>query len=247
MKKILLLVSQYFFNFLSALFVSALLLMFIMFTVSPALWTGNMAGNNFSDNFGGRLLQFFDNDYIIFFVLPFFPFLALFFVLSVFIWVVYRHDKEAGKIGFQNVILCILSVFILVFLPIKAADVKSRMEEQRNLQISQVYGDGVIYINKNFNKEFLKLYQTLADEGIEAWRKDPVAVVKNELEKGDLTYLSHNENRLTLKTAGKDENTNISSAVIMLENDKLKAEITLHRYWETADGVWLVKSYKKIE
>jgi len=98
--------------------------------------------------------------------------------------------------------------------------------------------DGTVYVNKGISKEFLKLYQTLADEGIETWRKDPLAVVKNELEKGDLTYLSHGTSELNIKTI------NVDSAVVRLKNDQLQAEISLNRYWESADGVWLVKSYK---
>lgn len=247
MKKALLLINQYFFNFLSVIFVFGLLVMFIMFTVPPVLWTGSMAGRNFTDNFGGHLLQFFNNDYITFFLLPFFPFLILFFLLSIFLWIYYRHDSETGNIGFRNTVLCILSAFLLLFLPIKAAQMETRVQEQRDKQVSEMFDDRIIYINKGFNKEFLKLYQTLADEDIQTWRKDPIAVVKYELEKGDLTDLSRGADNLTLKSKNTDEASGITTAVVSLENKKLKAEITLAQYWEAADGVWLVKNYKKFE
>lgn len=243
MKKALLLINQYFFNFLSVLFVFALFLMFIMLTVPPSLWTGSMSGRNFTDNFGGNLLQFFNNDYITFFLLPFFPFLIIFFILSIFIWIHYRHDKETSKVGFYNTILCILSAFLLVFLPIKSAQLENEVQEQRDKQINEIYNDKTFFINQGFNKEFLKLYQTLADDGIQSWRKDPVAVVKYELEKGDLTYLSQGANNLTLKSKNADASNGITNAVVLLENEKLKAEITLNQYWESDEGVWLVKSY----
>ena len=246
MKKILLLISQYFFNFLLVLFLFSLFLIYIMFKVPIVFWVGNMSGKNFTDNVGGLLVRFFDNDYITFFLWPFLPFLGAFFLLSMFIWIYYRHDKEAGKIGFSGIVLSLLVIFSLVYLPIRSVQLKYKIQEQRDKQISQIYNDDTVYLNKGFNKEFLKLYQTLADEGIQEWRKDPVAVVKNELEKGDLTYLSHGINNLTLKSIDTDDSSGITSAIVILENEQLRAEISLNQYWESDDGVWLVKSYKII-
>jgi len=243
MKKILLLISHYFSNFLAALSIFTLLLLYIMFKVPVVFWVGNMAGRNFTDNFGGILIEFLKNDYLLFFLYPFLPFAIGFLLLSVFIWLFYRRDKEMSKIGFKNTILSILAIFFLVFPPIQSARLGYKIQEQRDLQISQIYNDDTTYINKGFNKEFLKLYQTFADEGIQTWRKDPVAVVKNELEKGDLTSLSHGVNELTLKIINTDKNK-YPGAVVMLKNERLQAEIWLSQYWESADGVWLVKSYK---
>jgi hypothetical protein len=214
-----------------------------MFKVPVVFWVGNMAGRNFTDNLGGLLIRFLENDYLIFFLFPFLPLLGAFLVLSAFIWFFYRRDKEAGKVGFRNTVLSILAVFLLIFLPIQSARLGYKIQEQRDLQISQIYNDSETSVNKGLNKEFLKLYQTLADEGIQVWRKDPVAVVKNELEKGDLTFLSRGANELTLKIINTDKNK-YPGAVVMLKNERLQAEIWLSRYWESADGVWLVKSYK---
>lgn len=244
MKKVLLLISRYFSDFLAVVSILALLFLYIMFKVPAVLWVGNMAGGNFTDNFGGRLIEFLKNDYLLFFFYPFLPFVIGFILLSVFIWFFYRHDKEAGKIGFRNTILGIFAVFLLVFLPIEAAQIGYKIQEQRDRQISQIYNDNTVYVNKGFNKEFLKLYQTLADEGIQSWRKDPVAVVKNELEKGDLTSISHGENNLTLKSIKTIEPSKAAVATVLLENKQLTAEIYLNQYWESTDGVWLVKSYK---
>jgi len=243
MKKFLLSISRPLSGFLAAVSVVAFLPLYIMFTVPAILWVGSgMSGNNFTDNFGSLLVRFLENDYLIFFLFPFLPLLGIFLVLSIFIWIFYRHDKEAGKIGFKNTVLCILAIFFLVFLPIKASQFNYKIQEERNKEITQLHGndDGTVYINKNFNKEFLKLYQTLADEGIQVWRKNPVAVVKNELEKGDLTSLSHGKNELTVKTTDVGNH----GAVVLLKNERLQAEIWLSQYWESADGVWLVKSYK---
>jgi len=245
MKKFLLSISRPLSGFLAAVSVVAFLPLYIMFTVPAVLWVGSsMSGNNFTDNFGSFLVRFLENDYLIFFLFPFLPLLGIFLVLSVFIWVFYRHDKEAGKIGFKNTILCILAIFFLVFLPIKASQFNYKIQEERSKEITQFHGNdnGTVY-SRGVDKEFLKLYQTLADEGIQTWRKDPVAVVKNELEKGDLTSLSHGANELTLKIVNADKNK-YPGAVVLLKNDRLQAEIWLSQYWESADGVWLVKSYK---
>ncbi|MDP2709145.1 MAG: hypothetical protein Q8O93_03805 [bacterium] len=247
MKQALLLISRYFSGFLAGLFIFALFLLYLMMMVPADRWVGSMSGRNFTANAGGRLINFFDNDYFTFFLLPFFPFLIGFFMLSVFIWVNYRHDGQAGRTGFRNIILAVLAAFLLIFLPIQAARLGYKIQERQEERISQIYGDGTVYVNKGFDKEFLKLYQTLADEGIQSWRKDPLAVVKNELETGDLTSLNRGENKLTLKIIDSYEPSGNPRAVVALENDKLKAEIFLSRYWESPDGVWLVKSYKMAE
>lgn len=243
MKKFLLSISRPLSGFLATISVFAFLPLYIMFTVPAILWVGSsMSGNNFTDNFGGLLVKFLENDYLIFLLFPFLPLLGIFLILSVFIWIYYRRDKEAGQVGFKNTILGILAIFFLVFLPIKASQFNYKIQEERNKEIAQFFNNdtGTVYLNGGFNKEFLKLYQTLADEGIQAWRKDPIAVVKNELEKGDLTSLSHGANELTIKTTDMGNH----GAVVMLKNERLQAEIWLSQYWESADGVWLVKSYK---
>ncbi|MFA5248220.1 MAG: hypothetical protein WC415_03170 [Patescibacteria group bacterium] len=248
MKKVLLSVSRCISGFLIAILAPAFFLLYIMFTLPAVLWIGGgMTGSSFTDNFGGLLVKFFQDGYVIFFFFPFLPFLAAFFVLSVFVWIYYRRDKEVGRVGFKNIILCILTAFFLIILPIKASQLSYSIQEQRDKEVAQLYrnDDGTVYINKGFNKEFFKLYQTLADEGIQSWRKDPIAVVKNELEKGDLTYLSHGENELTLKIIDTYPGK-YPRAIVALKNERLEAEIWLSQYWESADGVWLVKSYKRL-
>jgi hypothetical protein len=246
MKKILLAVSRYLSILLAAISTLAFLPLYVMFTIPVGYWlSGGSSFNNFTDSFGLRWVSFFQDDYLAFLFFPFLPFFGIFFILSVFVWIYYRHDREASKVGFKNIILCVLSVFFLMLIPIKTEQLGYKIHEQVDKDTAQLHrnDDGTVYINKGFNKEFFKLYQTLADEGIQTWRKDPVAVAKNELEKGDLTYLSHGENELTLKIIetypGK-----YPGAIVLLKNERLEAEIWLSQYWESTDGVWLVKSYK---
>ncbi|MFA6393418.1 MAG: hypothetical protein WCW25_00885 [Patescibacteria group bacterium] len=248
MKKALLFISRYFSALLAPLLVLSSFLIYVMFTVPAIFWVGRSAsGNIFTDNYGGMMVNFFKDDYLRFFLFPFLPFLGTFLVLSVFIWIYYRHDKAVGKIGFKNTVLCLLSFFMLVLLPISATQLGYKIEEQRRKEIAQFHSsDGTVYVNKGVDRKFLKLYQTLADEGIEAWRKDPVAVVKNELEKGDLTSLNHGSNSLTLESTERSNSDRITNAVVLLDNERYKAEIRLNRYWESDDGVWLVKSYRII-
>ncbi len=243
MKKILLSFSRYLSGFLAAITVLSVLPLYMMLIVPTALWVGSsMTRNGFTDNFGGLLIKFLENDYITFFLLPFLPPLGMFLIFSVFIWIFYRHDKEASRIGFKNTVLCVLAIFSMVLLPILGSQFDYKIQDKRKDEMEQFNRNDTetIYINKGFDKEFLKLYQTLADEGIQAWRKDPVAVVKYELEIGDLTSLNRGTNELSLKATS----TRGTVAVVMLKNEELQAEISLNRYWETADGVWLVKSYK---
>ncbi|MFA6106657.1 MAG: hypothetical protein WC745_03205 [Patescibacteria group bacterium] len=249
MKNSLLLISQYFSSFLSPLLVLSSFLIYVMLAVPSIFWVGRSAsGNIFTDNSGGMMMNFLKNDYLTFFLFPFLPFLGAFLVLSVFVWIYYRHDKAAGKIGFKNTALCLLSFFMLVLLPIRATQLGYKIEDERRKEIAQFHSsDGTVYVNKSINKEFLKLYQTLADEGIQVWRKDPVAVVKNELEKGDLKSLNHGLNSLTLESTDKSDSGGITNAVVLLENERYKVQIRLNRYWESDDGVWLVKSYKKLK
>ena len=91
MKIFLLSISHYFSNFLAALSIFAFLLLYIMFKVPVVFWVGNMAGRNFTDNLGGLLIRFLENDYLIFFLFPFLPLLGAFLVLSAFIWFFYRR------------------------------------------------------------------------------------------------------------------------------------------------------------
>jgi glucan phosphoethanolaminetransferase (alkaline phosphatase superfamily) len=244
MKKVLLSISQYFSRFLAIISISALLLLYVMFKVPVVFWLGSMAGKNFTNNFGGIMIEFLKNDYLMFFLYPVLPIIAVFLLLAVFIWIFYRKEKEISRIGLKNLIISLIAIFVLVYLPIKATNFSFRINEKRAEEIGKINSTGEVYINKGFDKEFLKLYQTLADEGIQVWRKDPIAVVKNELGKGDLTYLSHGENKLTLKTIDAYEASGNSRAVVILENARFQAEIQLSQYWESADGIWLVRSYK---
>jgi hypothetical protein len=242
MKKVLLAISRYLSGFLRAVLIVAFLPLYVMFVVPAGYWfSGGSSANNLADSVGLIWVRLFQADYPIFFLFPVLPFFGAFLIISVFVWIYYRHDKEASGIGFKNTILCVLAIFFLVFIPIKAGQLGYKIHDQVDKDMTQLHGnDDTVYINKGFNKEFFKLYQSLADEGIQVWRKDPVAVAKNELEKGDLTSLSHGVNELTVET------TDIGNhgAIVMLKNERLQAEIWLSQYWESADGVWLVKSYK---
>lgn len=238
MKKVFVSVSRSLSGFLIALTVLAFLPLYMMYVIPIIYWTSGAT-------FGELLVHFLESDYLVFFLFPFSPFLVACFALSVFVWIYNQNDKEVGKVGFRNTLLCIFSIFFLVLLPAKASQFSHKIQEQKDKETARLHtDDGTVYVNKGINKEFLKLYQSLSDEGIQPWRKDPVAVVKHELENGDLTFLSRTNNELTLKLIDAYEPNGPSRAVVSLTNERFQVEIQLSQYWESTNGIWLVKSYK---
>lgn len=245
MKKIILSFSRFLSGLLTTVLVFAFIPLYVMFTVPFGYWlSGGSSYNNFTDSLGCFWVKLWQDAYIVLFLFPFLPFFGVFFLFSVFVWIFYRHDQEAGKIGFKNTILCILAAFFLILIPMKAGSLGYKIQAMIDKEMTELYknSDGRISVNKGIDKEFLKLYQTLADEGIQVWRKDPIAVVENELKNGNLT--SYNKEGNVLKLLSEDDKKR--TATVLLKNDYMKMEIGLSKYWESTDGIWIVKSYKKL-
>ncbi|MFH1822525.1 MAG: hypothetical protein ABH830_02375 [Patescibacteria group bacterium] len=248
MKKGLLAINKVFTYFLSVLLIFLSFLVYLMFVVPKVLWLGNMSGSNFNDNFGSGLVNFFDFNYITFFLMPFLPILGAMLLSSLFVWIFYRHDKQAGKAGFINTVLTVLLAFVIFYLPMKASLMDHDIRYLRQQQIDEIYTDNMIKVTPRLDKEVQKIYQSLYYEGILEWRENPVAVADYELEKGDLKSLSMGAfDKLTLIATSSDEDTGFSQATVLLENKKISAEIYLASYWDSDGQVWTVRGYKEIE
>jgi hypothetical protein len=167
MKKFLLSISQRISGFLSVVLTIAFLPMYIMFTIPATYWlNGGSSANNFADSFGLRWVGFFQDNYSIFFLSPFLPFFGIFLLLSIFVWIYYRHDKGAGKIGFKNIILCIFAIFFLVFIPIKAAQLGYKIQEQINMDIATLNSNdnGAVAKKADFGIYLVKNNQLLVSQ-----------------------------------------------------------------------------------
>jgi len=247
MKKILIAINKFLSYFLSILLISFSFLVYVMHVVPKVFWIGNMSGRNFQNNFGSSLVDFFDFNYLTFFLFPFLPILGVILLLSVFIWIFYRHDRQVGRAGLRNTILSLLLTFVIFYLPMKASLMDYEIRFLREKRIDEIYADNVVKVNPRLEKEVQKIYQSLYYEGILKWREDPIAVVDYELEKGDLKYLSAVNNKLTLIATSSDQNTGFSQATVLLENKKTNVEIYLASYWDSDVQVWTVRRYKKLE
>lgn len=245
MKKFLIIISKYFYSFLVFILMSSLFILYIMFVNPVSFWMGNASSSIGSGNLEG-IVSFLTNDYVLLFLMPILPLIIFFILLSIFIWIFYRKDEEFSKKAFRNILVSIFVIFLLIIIPIKAGVLLSDIQYEKDSFISE-FSDGMIQVNKGNDSEFLELYQTLADENIQPWRKDPVLVTKNEIENGELYNLKHGESKLVLESITVYESSQSPKAIVILENDFLKAEIWLGQYWNSDHGVWSVKSYKIIE
>jgi hypothetical protein len=117
----------------------------------------------------------------------------------------------------------------------------------RQKQIDEMFDDSIVKVNPRLEKEVQKIYQSLYYEGILEWRSDPLAVVDYELEKGDLKYLSAENNKLTLIAISSHEDSGFSEATVLLENKKINADINLMSYWSSDGQIWTVRRYTKLE
>lgn len=98
MKNILVIISEYLSRFFSVALVGGTLLLFSTFISIPDLWMGGgRSGNIFHNNFGSIFLENFENNYSWFFFFPLLYFTLFFLVISIFLWVYYRHDKKTGE------------------------------------------------------------------------------------------------------------------------------------------------------
>lgn len=244
MKKTLLIISEYFSRFFSVVLVGGALLLFSTFISVSELWMGGgRSGNIFYDNFGSILLENFEKNYMWFFFFPLLYFLIFFLVVSIFIWIFYRHDKKAGGRGFKNVVLSLLVIFVLIYLPIRINDFRFKISQMKADEIAN--SGGVTKISTPAERrEFLNIYHSLYLEGMIAWRHDPLRVVEHDLEYGVLRPYDKEDNQLSLEAMTGAEPGVPSSAVVLLKNEKHQVAVHLSGQGGEDDRVWMVYGYE---
>lgn len=245
MKKTLIIISEYLSRFFSVVLVGGVLLLVSTFITIPDLWMGGgLSGNVFHNNFGSIFLDNFENNYGFFFFKPLLVFVLILLLISIFIWIYYRHEKKTGNIGFKNVILSLLVIFTLIYFPIRIDDFSSKISTMKAKEIANY--DGVTKVVDISNRrEFLNLYHSLYQEGMLAWRHDPTKVVEYDLEYGVLRSMNSKNNELTLDfmSEGVPEGA-MGNTVVKLKNDKHQADIHLSFLGGEEDRVWLTYGYK---
>lgn len=244
MKRILLEIENYLSNLwvsLSILFATAI---YLMWRLPIFFWIG---ANHQTNLFGGFLYSM--KDYylpVLFHAL--FPLVVLFLILSVFVWLYYRQDKAVSKVGFKNIIISIFTIFLLFLLPAQAYIASQKVSEYQDKQAEEFAQSRKGYAKSPPSTfEIFKLYQSLADDGIQAWRTDPLAVAQFEVKKGgELSYFSRPNNALTLQSKIFDKVTGHGTAVVELQNERYNIEIILGQHLRHGeDGIWRIKQYKQ--
>lgn len=244
MRKTLLIISEYLSRFFSVALVGGILLLFSTFFTIPDLWMGGgRSGNVFHNNFGSILLENFEDNFIWFFFFPLMIFVIILLLISVFIWIYYRHDKKAGLIGFKNVILSLLVIFVLIYLPIRINDFRFKISQMKADEIAN--SGGVTKISTPAERrEFLNIYHSLYLEGMLAWRHDPIKVVEHDLEFGILRPYDGEDNQLSLEATTGAEPGVLGSAVVLLKNKKHQVAVHLSSQGGEDDRVWMVYGYE---
>ncbi len=244
MKRILLIISEYFSRFFSVVLVGLALLLYSTYISIPDLWMGGgLSGRIFHNNFGSIFLENFDTNYFSFFFFPLLHFLVFFFVLSLFLWIYYRHDKKVGKIGFKNIILSLLMAFVLIYIPIRIDNFSSKISAMKVKELAD-YGGITKLFTASERREILNIYHSLYLEGVVSWRHDPIAVVEYELEKGILRSMNGESDELSIEVMTDARGGSYGSAVVLLKNEKRQAEIHLSSQGSDEDRVWIVYGYK---
>ena len=244
MKKTLLIISEYFSRFFSVVLVGGMLFLFSTFISIPDLWMGGgRSGNVFHNNFGSIFLENFEKNYMFFFFFPLLYFVIFFLVISVFIWIYYRHDKKAGAIGFKNVMLSFLVIFVLIYFPIRINNFSSKISQMKAEEI--VNSGGVTKISTPAERrEFLNIYHSLYQEGMLVWRHDPLAVVEHDLKYGVLRSYDRENNKLSIEAMTGTVPGAMGSAVVLLKNEKYQVIIHLSSQGGENDRVWMVYGYE---
>lgn len=244
MKKILLIISEYFSRFFSVVLVGLTLLLFSTFITIPELWMGGgRSGNVFHDNFGSIFLENFVDNYSWFFFFPLLFFVIFFMILSVFIWIFYRNDKKAGAVGFKNVILSLLVIFLLIYFPIRVNSFRFKISQMKADEIAQ--SGGVVKISTpSERQEFLNIYHSLYKEGLLTWRHDPLAVVEYDLKYGILRPYDGENNKLSLEAMTGAVPGVLGSAVVLLQNKEHEVLVYLSGQGGEEDRVWMIYGYE---
>ncbi|MCK4553388.1 hypothetical protein KAU19_00290 [Candidatus Parcubacteria bacterium] len=242
MKKVILEIESYLSHFWVSLSILFAMAIYLMWRLPIFIWFGA----NHQTNFFGGFLYKMDDYYILILFHALLPLAIIFLVLSLFIWLYYRNDKTVNKIGFKNIIIGVFAIFLLFLLPTQAYFTAQKVREHQDRQAEEFAQNKKGYVKIN-QREVLKLYQSLADDGIQTWRTDPLAVAQFETKKGGvLSCFSKQDNALTLQSKTFDKVTGYGTAVVELQNERYNIEIILGqhlRYGE--DGIWRIKQYKQ--
>ncbi|NMB48796.1 hypothetical protein GYA13_05210 [Candidatus Kuenenbacteria bacterium] len=244
MKKILLIISEYLSRFFSVVLVGGILLLVSTFITIPELWMGGgRSGNVFHNNFGSIFLENFGDNYLWFFFFPLLYFVIFFLIISVCLWIFYRNDKKAGVVGFKNVILSLLALFVLVYLPIRVDSFRFKISQMKADEIAQ--SRGVIKTSTPAQRqEFLNIYHSLYKEGLLAWRHDPIAVVEYDLKYGILQPYDGENNKLSLEAMTGAVPGVLGSAVVLLQNEEHQITVYLSGQGGEEDRVWMIYGYE---
>lgn len=247
-KRVALFICEYFGRFLSVCLVFGFYVIYIMYKVPLTLWGANSVHwaktTAIYTNWGASFIYGSNFSYMIFIFFPFMPILIGFLVLSIFLWTYFHKDKAISHIGFKNTIIALLSIFVIFFIAAKSGQMENDIRmEQENEAIK--YKQDFVSVSRGVDSTTLKLYQGLADEGLEVWRKDPIAVVQNEIDRGTLNSYSREDDKLILGDYVMNKDGSVRSVTVFMENEDWKLEIILNQYWVREDGIWYVNRYKK--
>jgi len=244
MKKILLIISEYFSRFFSVVLVGGALLLLSTFITIPDLWMGGgRSGNVFHNNFGSIFLENFEKNYMWFFFFPLLVFVIILLIISILIWINYRHDKKTGDIGFKNVILSLLVIFVLIYLPIRVNDFRYKISQMKADEIAKSGGINKISTPAE-RREFLNIYHSLYQEGLLDWRHDPSKVVEHDLKYGVLRPYDGENNELSVEAMTGAVPGVLGSAVVLLKNEKHQVAVHLSSQGGEDDRVWMVYGYE---
>ncbi|HPA25431.1 MAG TPA: hypothetical protein PLK76_01575 [bacterium] len=244
MKNVLVIISEYLSRFFSVALVGGTLLLFSTFISIPDLWMGGgRSGNIFHNNFGSIFLENFENNYSWFFFFPLLYFTLFFLVISIFLWVYYKKDKQVGKMGFRNVILSLLIIFLLIYFPIRINNFGAKISQMKIEELAS-YNLVTKISTPAERRELLNVYHSLYQEGLVTWRHDPLKVVEYDLKYGILRSLDGENNELTLEFASDIQGGAMGNTIVRLENDKHQADIHLSCLGGEEDRVWLTYGYE---
>lgn len=244
MKKILLEIENYLSNFWVILSIIFAMSIFFIWRAPIFFWFSN----NYKINFFGDFLFKIENYYLLILFYVLLPFAVFFLILSIFIWIYYHRDEIIRKIGFKNIIIIIFAIFLLFLLPAQAVITSYKINSYQEEKIRDAAKSKEGYITGPPSSfEIYKLYQSLADDGIQSWRTNALAVVGNELKEGGcLHQFNRDKNDLLLKSEEIDESTGLWKAIVELKNNYHDIEIILSKYLRNdKSGIWRVKQYKK--
>jgi len=244
MKKVILEIESYLSYFWVSLNILFAMAIYLMWRLPIFIWFG---ANHQTNPFGSFLYKI-DDYYILVLFHVLLPFAIIFLAMSLFVWLYYRRDKAVNKIGFKNVIISIFAIFLLFLLPTQAYFTSQKVREYQDKQAEEFAQSRKGHVKSPPSSfEIFKLYQSLADDNIQPWRTDPLAVAQFETKKGgELSYFSRQDDILTLQSKTFDDVTGYGAAVVELKNERYNMEIILgqhSRYGE--DGIWRVKQYKQ--